>query len=86
VLFGGTPSATTESVTAFERFFDTYARKQNAESAFNSHPGILINTIESMEALAKQYPAGAHPLLYGPERFGRYMSIVVECTKARAAR
>jgi metallo-beta-lactamase class B len=85
ILFGGTPSATTESVAAFERFFDTVARKQNAESAFNSHPGILVNTIDNMQALAKQYPSGTHPLLYGAERFGRYMSIMVGCTKARVA-
>ena len=38
-----------------------------------------------MEALGKQYPTGAHPFLYGPARFSRYLDIMVECGRARLA-
>jgi hypothetical protein len=44
-----------------------------------------VNKLTTMEALAKQYPTGAHPLLMGPERFSRYMSIMLECAQARLA-
>jgi metallo-beta-lactamase class B len=83
-IWGGTPSPTEESVAAFERLFDA-ARKQNAETALANHPGILMNTVPLLESLQRQYPTGSHPLLYGPERFGRYMSIMLECSKARLA-
>jgi metallo-beta-lactamase class B len=81
-IWGGTPSPTEESVAAFEQLFDV-ARKQNAETALGNHPGLLINTVPLMESLHQQYPTGSHPLLYGPERFSRYMSIMLECSKAR---
>jgi metallo-beta-lactamase class B len=83
-IWGGTPSPTSQSVAAFEHLFDL-ARKQNAETALANHPGILVNTVPLLESLNRQYPTGAHPLLYGPERFGRYMSIMLECTRARLA-
>ena len=42
-----------------------------------------MNTLELMEQVRQQYPAGPHPLLLGPERFGRYLSIMLECASAR---
>jgi hypothetical protein len=44
-----------------------------------------MNTLELKEQLRQRYPAGPHPLLLGPERFGRYMSIMVECASAKLA-
>ena len=44
-----------------------------------------MNTLELMERIRQQYPAGPHPLLLGPERFGRYLSIMLECASARLA-
>jgi len=44
-----------------------------------------MNTLELKEQLRQRYPAGPHPLLLGPERFGRYMSIMLECASARLA-
>jgi metallo-beta-lactamase class B len=63
----------------------TVARKQSAETALANHPGILMNTVPLIESLRAQYPTGSHPLLFGAERFGRYMSIMLECSKARLA-
>jgi metallo-beta-lactamase class B len=85
MLFGGTQGPTAASIATFEHVFNDFARKQNAESALGSHPGILMNTLPLMEKLQLQYPTGAHPLLMGPERFGRYLSIMLECGKARLA-
>ena len=44
-----------------------------------------MNTLELKEQLRQRYPAGPHPLLLGPERFGRYLSIMLECASARLA-
>jgi len=44
-----------------------------------------MNTIELKAQLRQQYPTGPHPLLLGTERFGRYMSIMLECASARLA-
>ena len=44
-----------------------------------------MNTLELKEQLRQRYPTGPHPLLLGPERFGRYMSIMVECASAKLA-
>ena len=44
-----------------------------------------MNTLELKEQLRQQYPTGPHPLLLGPERFGRYMSIMLECASAKLA-
>ena len=85
MLFGGTPAPTRQSLATSEHVFNDFARKQNAESALGSHPGILMNTLPLMEQLHKEYPSGSHPLLMGPERFGRYLSIMLECGKARLA-
>jgi len=37
-----------------------------------------------MQAGAKN-PNAAHPLLYDNEQFGRYLTIMVECSRARVA-
>lgn len=85
MLLSGTQMPTRQAFATFEHVFTDFARKQNAETAFSSHPDILINTLPLMETLRKQYPTGAHPFLFGPERFGRYLSIMLECGRARLA-
>jgi metallo-beta-lactamase class B len=85
LIMSGTQMPTRQSLAAFEHVFNDFARKQNAETMVGGHPDILINTLPLMGALGKQYPAGPHPFLFGPERFGRYMSIVLECGRARLA-
>ena len=80
----GTQMPTRQSLAAFEHVFN-YAKKQNAETALSSHPDILINKLPLMETIGRQYPSGPHPFLVGPERFSRYMDIVLECGRARLA-
>ena len=85
VLFSGTAMPTRESLAVFEHVFDDIARPLRAESALSGHPGILMNTPEIQEQLRQRYPDGPHPLLLGPEPFDRYMSIMLECARARLA-
>jgi metallo-beta-lactamase class B len=85
LLLSGTQMPTRMSLAAFEHVFNDFAKKQNAETALGSHPDILVNKLPVMEALGRQYPAGPHPFLYGPERFGRYLDIMLECGRARLA-
>ena len=85
MIMSGTQMPTRQSLATFEHVFDDFARKQDAEAALGSHPGTLVNTLPAMDALRRAYPAGPHPFLYGPERFGRYLSILVECGRARLA-
>lgn len=85
LILSGTQFPNRQSLAAFEHVFNDFARKQNAETALGGHPDILINKLPPMEAIGTQYPAGPHPFLYGPERFGRYMSIMLECGRARLA-
>ena len=44
-----------------------------------------MNTLELKVEINEQYPTGPHPLLLGPERFDRYMSIMLECASAKLA-
>lgn len=85
MIMSGTQMPTRQSLAAFEHVFNDFARTQKAETALGSHPDILVNKLPAMEALGRQYPTGAHPFLMGNERFGRYMSIMLECARARLA-
>jgi metallo-beta-lactamase class B len=85
MILSGTQITSRQSLAAFEHVFNDYARAQKAETALGGHPDILVNKLTTMEALAKQYPTGDHPLLMGPERFSRYMGIMLECAQARLA-
>lgn len=83
LIMSGTQMPTRQSLAAFEHLFTDVARKQNAETMLGGHPDILINKVPMMESLGRQYPAGMHPFLFGTEKFGRYMSIMLECGRAR---
>jgi metallo-beta-lactamase class B len=85
LIMSGTQMPTRQSLAAFEHVFNDLARQQKAETALGSHPDILVNKLTAMEVMTKQYPTGAHPLLMGEEKFGRYLSIMLECGRARLA-
>ena len=86
LILSGTQFPTRQSLATFEHVFNDFAKKQNAETALGGHPDILVNTLPAMEALGRQYPTGAHPFLsYGPQRFARYLDIMLECGRARIA-
>lgn len=85
LILSGTQFPTRESLAAFQHVFNDFAKKQNAETALGGHPDILVNKLPAMEALGRQYPTGPHPFLYGPDRFSRYLDIMLECGRARLA-
>ena len=85
LILSGTQMPTRASLAVFEHVFNDFAKKQNAETALGGHADILINKLPAMEALGKQYPTGAHPFLYGPAKFSRYLDIMLECGRARLA-
>lgn len=84
LLLSGTQMPNRASLAAFEHVFNDFAKKQHAEAALGSHPGTLLS-LETLEGLARAYPTGSHPLLYGPQRFARYLDIMLECGRARLA-
>ena len=85
MILSGTQMPTRASLAAFEHVFNDYAKKMNVEAALGAHPDILMNKLTAMEQMTKQYPSGAHPLLMGPQKFSRYLDIMIECGRARLA-
>ena len=72
------------SLLQFEHVFNDFARPQKVEAAINMHAGGLQDDFAQLEAIRRN-PTGPNPYLYGPERFDRWMSIVIECGRARLA-
>ena len=70
------------SLTALEHAVNDFARKQKAALRLTSH--LSVENIPWLETIRKN-PNGPNPYLYGEERFDRYMSIMVECARARVA-
>ncbi len=85
LFLSGTGMPDRESLAIFRHVFDDFARPLGAETALGGHPGILMNTLALQDELRQRYPEGPHPLLMGEERFGRYLSIILECASARLA-
>jgi metallo-beta-lactamase class B len=85
MILSGTQMPTRASLASFEHVFNDYAKKMNVEAALGAHPDILMNKLTAMEQMTKQYPSGAHPLLMGPQKFSRYLDIMIECGRARLA-
>ena len=85
LIMSGSQMRDGDSLAAFEHVFNDFAKVQRAETMLGGHPDILMNKLPQMEALGARYPTGAHPLLFSPEKFGRYMDIMAECGKSRLA-
>ena len=85
LIMSGSQMRDQEALAAFEHVFNNFARLQNAEAMLSGHPGILMNKLPQMESLGAKYPVGSHPLLFGPEKFSRYMDIMTECGRSRLA-
>jgi hypothetical protein len=54
------------------------------EAALNMHANGVQDDLAFLETIRKD-PAGPNPYLYGPERFSRWMSIMIECGRGRLA-
>jgi metallo-beta-lactamase class B len=84
MTFAATQMPTRESLLQFERVFYEYARPMNVEAALNFHAGGLQDDFTLLESIRSDRTA-PNPYLYGPERFDRWMSIMIECGRARLA-
>jgi metallo-beta-lactamase class B len=84
IVLAATQMPTTESLVNFERVFNQYARPHKVEAALNMHANGLQDDLVFLETIRRN-PNAPSPYLYGPERFGRWMSIMIECGRARLA-
>jgi metallo-beta-lactamase class B len=84
MTFAATRMPTRASLLQFERVFYEFARPLKVEAALNFHAGGLQDDFTLLETI-RNNPTGPNPYLYGPERFDRWMSIVIECGRARLA-
>jgi metallo-beta-lactamase class B len=73
-----------ESLRAFERAFNDFAKPARVEAVLNMHANGLQEDLVLLEVVRKN-PNGPHPYLYGPERFSRWMDIMLECGRGRLA-
>jgi hypothetical protein len=84
LLSGVLQTPTPAALVGLERVLNE-AKAMNVHAVLNGHPDIFFGqTLEAMEAAAKN-PTAAHPLLYDNARFARYLTVMVECSRARVA-
>jgi metallo-beta-lactamase class B len=84
IVLAATQMPTRESLQQFEQVFNDFARPQKVEAVLNMHANGVQEDLAFLETIRKN-PNGPNPYLYGPERFGRWMSIMIECGRARLA-
>jgi metallo-beta-lactamase class B len=82
IVLGATQMPTRESLLQFEKVFNTYAKPAKVEASLNMHANGLQEDLTLLEQIRKN-PNGPNPYLYGPERFSRWMDIMIECGRAR---
>lgn len=82
MTLSATEMPTQESFRQFQHAFSTYAKPAKVEAALNMHPNGLQETLDYLEAIRKN-PNAPNPFLYGPDRFARWMDIMLECGKGR---
>lgn len=76
--------STYASLAPFQRIFDE-AKRAKVESVVQVHPEINMLKTSTIAALRKYPVAGAHPMLFTPEKAARYMDVELECGRARIA-
>jgi len=84
IVLAATQMPTPQSLLQFERVFNEFARPQKVEAALNMHANGVQEDLAFLAAIRKD-ASGPNPYLYGPERFSRWMSIMIECGRARLA-
>ncbi|MBI2186937.1 MAG: MBL fold metallo-hydrolase [Acidobacteria bacterium] len=84
IVLAATQMPTPESLLQFERVFTEFAKPMKVEASLNMHANGVQEDLTFLEAIRKN-PSGPTPYLYGPERFSRWMDIMIECGRARLA-
>ena len=84
IVLAATQMPTRESLIQFEKVFTEFAKPMKVEASLNMHANGVQNDLEFLEQIRKN-PNGPNPYLYGPERFSRWMDIMIECGRGRLA-
>ena len=84
IVLAATQLPTRESLLQFERVFNEFAKPMKVEASLNMHANGVQEDLPFLETIRKN-PGGPNPYLYGPERFARWMDIMIECGRARLA-
>lgn len=82
MVLAATQMPTRESLLQFERVFNGLAKPMKVEASLNMHANGVQEDLTFLEMIRKN-PNGPNPYLYGPERFARWMDIMIECGRAR---
>ena len=84
LLSGVLQTPTAEDLVGLERVLNE-ARTMNVQAVVNGHPDIFYGqTLEAMQSGTRN-PDAPHALLYDSDLFGRYLTIMIECSRARVA-
>ena len=84
LLSGVLQTPTPEDLVALERVLNE-ARTMNVQAVLNGHPDLFYGqTLEAMQS-GTSNPSEPHAMLYDNDRFGRYLTIMIECSRARIA-
>ena len=84
IVLAATQMPTAASLVQFERVFTEFAKPRKVEAVLNMHANGVQDDFAFLEMI-RTNPEGPVPYLYGPERFGRWMDIMIECGRARLA-
>lgn len=84
IVLAATQMPTRESLVQFEQVFNGFAKPARVEASLNMHANGVQEDLTFLEMIRKN-PNAPHPYLYGPERFSRWMDIMLECGRARLA-
>ena len=78
IVLAATQMPTRESLIQFEKVFNDFAKPAKVEASLNMHANGVQNDLEFLEQIRKN-PNGPNPYFYGPEKFSRWMDIMIEC-------
>jgi metallo-beta-lactamase class B len=84
IVLAATQMPTRESLLQFERVFNDFAKPMKVEASLNMHANGVQEDLAFLEQIRKN-PNGPNPYFYGPERFSRWMDIMIECGRGRLA-
>ena len=84
IVLAATQMPSRESLVQFERVFNEMAKPAKVEASLNMHANGVQNDLEFLEQIRKN-PNGPNPYFYGPEKFSRWMDIMIECGRGRLA-
>lgn len=84
IVLAATQMPSRESLIQFEKVFNDFAKPAKVEASLNMHANGVQSDLDFLEQIRKN-PNGPNPYFYGPEKFSRWMDIMIECGRGRLA-